>query len=72
MSKSKKRRSKKKMPPSLNTAPRNPYVNHPLMQKGGVHQKSKSANRAAARREVKQLARDWPSYFYSLFFKLTF
>ena len=40
-------------------APRNPYANHPLMRKGGVHEKSKSALRAETRRETKRLARDW-------------
>jgi len=59
MSKIKKRRAKKKTPASLNNAPRNPYVNHPLMQKSGVHQKSQSARRAAARREVTKMTRDW-------------
>ena len=39
-------------------APRNPYAKHPLMSKGGVHKKSKSAIRAATRRETKRLARD--------------
>jgi hypothetical protein len=38
--------------------PRNPYADHPLMRKGGVHQKSTSALRAKARRELKQLTRD--------------
>ena len=39
----------------------NPYSNHPLMRKGGVHQKSKSAERFQTRRETKRLARDWSS-----------
>ena len=38
--------------------PRNPYANHPLMRKGGVHEKSKSALRAETRRETMRLARD--------------
>lgn len=38
--------------------PRNPLVNHPLMRKGGIHQKSKSALRSTVRRETKQLVRD--------------
>ena len=71
MSKSKKRRSKKKVPPSLNTAPRNPYANHPLMQKGGVHQKSKSASRAAARRELRSMTRDWSSHLSCLFVRVS-
>ena len=44
-------------------APRNPYANHPLMRKSAVHEKSKSADRSKIRREIKQLARDWSSYF---------
>jgi len=42
-------------------APRNPFSDHPLMRKGGVHEKSKKAKRASARRETKQLVRDWRS-----------
>lgn len=49
--------------------PRNPYADHPLMRKGGVHQKSKSALRAAARRELKQLTRDGFSKLTNLFSK---
>ncbi len=49
--------------------PRNPYADHPLMGKGGVHQKSKSALRAAARRELKQLTRDGFSRLVDFFFK---
>jgi hypothetical protein len=70
MSKSKKRHSKNKLLSSLNARPRNPYVNHPLMQKGGAHQKSKSACRAATRRELKCMTRDWSSYFFSFLFNL--
>lgn len=47
-------------------APRNPFAHHPLMRKGGVHQKSKSAQRAETRRETKRLARDWSSFLSSL------
>lgn len=46
---------------SINRVPRNPYANHPMMSKGGVHQKSKSALRSSARRETKKMARDWAS-----------
>ena len=48
------------------SAPRNPYVSHPLMRKGGVHEKPKKAQRASARRETKQLVRDWQSAFHQL------
>ncbi len=47
-------------------APRNPFAHHPLMLKGGVHEKSKSAQRAETRRETKRLARDWSSFLYKL------
>ncbi len=57
--KKKSRSSKRPRTPSILTAPRNPYWDHPLMAKGGIHQKSKSAERAKIRRETKQLARDW-------------
>ena len=35
-------------------APRNPFSNHPLMRKGGVHRKSKSAERSQSRRETRE------------------
>jgi len=63
-------KSKKKRNRQVNTiavAPRNPYTNHPLMRKGGVHQKSKSAERSQTRREVKQMARDWSKIFFNRF-----
>ena len=44
---------------SVQNTPRNPFANHPMMKKGGVHQKSKSAERAKARRETRKQARDW-------------
>ncbi|WP_196140765.1 hypothetical protein [Aliikangiella sp. G2MR2-5] len=47
---------------TIESRPRNPFSDHPLMRKGGVHQKSKSAERSKARRETKRLARDW-SFF---------
>ncbi|MEM9257677.1 MAG: hypothetical protein AAGA91_19735 [Pseudomonadota bacterium] len=34
---------------------RNPYALHPLMRKGGVHEKSKKAKRSAARLATKGL-----------------
>jgi len=44
--------------PTVQAAPRNPLALNPLMRRGGAHQQSKSAQRAAARREVSRLARD--------------
>jgi len=64
MPKQKKKRNRQTT--QISQAPRNPYTNHPLMTKGGVHQKSKSAERSQARREVKQMARDWSSLLISI------
>ena len=44
---------------SVTVAPRNPFSQHPLMRRGGVHQKSNSAKRAADRRETRRQSRDW-------------
>lgn len=55
---------------SLNAAPkpptkavkqqkRNGHAFHPIMAKGGVHEKSKGAQRAAAKRQTSQKAREW-------------
>lgn len=65
----------KKLPPylpglSLDAAPkpptkavkqqkRNGHAFHPIMAKGGVHEKSKGAQRAAAKRQTSQKAREW-------------
>ncbi len=38
---------------------RNPYAHHPIMRKGGVHEKSKSAKRAATKRDTRQKASEW-------------
>lgn len=46
---------------TVHVVPRNPFSDHPLMRKGGVHQKTKSAERSQTRRETKRLARDWSS-----------
>jgi len=64
----KRKRSTPKMAGNVQTpsAPRNPYAAHPLMRKGGVHEKPKKAQKASARRETKQLVRDWQSTFYQL------
>ncbi|MDH5432830.1 MAG: hypothetical protein OEY19_02715 [Gammaproteobacteria bacterium] len=62
MAKSKKR-VRQKSNSVVSQAPRNPFAHHPLMSKGGVHQKSQSSLRSKARRETRQLARDWASSF---------
>ena len=38
---------------------RNGHAFHPIMRKGGVHQKSESAKRSATRRATRQQAREW-------------
>ena len=38
---------------------RNGHAFHPIMAKGGVHEKSKGAQRAAAKRQTSQKAREW-------------
>ena len=64
MTKKKKRRSQLTTIATTQTvAPRNPFSHHPLMRKGGVHEKTKSAQRAETRRETKKLARDWSFCF---------
>lgn len=54
----------------ITMAPRNPLTQHPLMRKGGIHQKSNSAKRAADRRETRRQSRDWsvinPVYLFQL------
>ncbi len=46
---------------------RNFHACHPIMRKGGVHEKSSSAKRAAAKRETRRKAKEWlgcsPCYF---------
>ncbi len=61
MTKKKKRRANSliTIATTHTVAPRNPFSNHPLMRKGGAHEKTKSAQRAQTRRETKKLARDW-------------
>jgi len=39
--------------------PRNFHACHPIMKKGGVHEKSKGAKRAAAKRETRKKASEW-------------
>lgn len=38
---------------------RNPVACSPIMRKGGVHEKSNSAKRGAAKRELKKKAMNW-------------
>lgn len=38
---------------------RNGHAFHPIMGKGGVHEKSKSAKRSAAKRQTDQKVREW-------------
>jgi hypothetical protein len=38
---------------------RNGHAFHPIMAKGGVHEKSKSAQRAAAKQQTNRKAREW-------------
>lgn len=58
-----KKKNRSRATPQLQTTPRNLVAQHPLMRKGGVHEKSKSAQRSAARRETQRLARDWGARF---------
>lgn len=39
--------------------PRNFHACHPIMRKGGVHEKSKSAIRAASKRETRRKTSEW-------------
>lgn len=38
---------------------RNGHACHPIMRKGGVHEKSHSSKRAADKRETRRKAREW-------------
>ena len=62
----KRKKTKKLINPNVGAidAPRNPYASHPLMKKGGVHQKSNKANRAKFRRETRQQSLDWEVTFF--------
>jgi hypothetical protein len=39
---------------------RNPVAAAPILRKGGVHEKSKTAERAKARCQLRRDAADWP------------
>lgn len=62
----KKKSNRQNSTTPIAAAPRNPYSDHPLMKKGGIHKKSKSAERSQTRRETKQLARDWSFLFVKI------
>ncbi len=36
--------------------PRNPFYDHPLMKKGGVHEKTNKAKRKGEKQKISQLA----------------
>lgn len=38
---------------------RNGHACHPIMRKGGVHEKANGAKRAAAKRQTKRTVREW-------------
>ncbi len=38
---------------------RNPYATHPLLRKGGVHQRCRSGERAIRRAELAQALAEW-------------
>lgn len=40
--------------------PRNFHACHPIMKKGGAHEKSRGAKRAAARRDTRKKVSEWP------------
>lgn len=47
--------------------PRNFHACHPIMRKGGVHEKTKGAKRAAVKRETRRKASEWfDRSYYSL------
>ena len=47
--------------------PRNFHACHPIMKKGGVHEKSKGALRAAAKRETRRKTGEWLGGTHSRF-----
>ncbi len=49
---------------------RNLHACHPIMRKGGVHEKSKSAKRAAAKHETRRKTNEWLSRSF-LYMSLT-
>ncbi len=53
---------------------RNIHACHPIMRKGGVHEKTKGAKRAAAKRDTRRKASEWPgrsSYAHVLVIELS-
>lgn len=58
---------KKTSPPDANTPNpgrkqqrRNGHAFHPIMSKGGAHEKSNKAKRQAARQQTNRQVREWP------------
>jgi len=47
---------------------RNGHAFHPIMKKGGVHRKSKSALRRAAKREIRRQVQERPGCPHITFF----
>ena len=39
--------------------PRNPVARSPILRRGGVHQRSRTAERQQARAQTRELAEDW-------------
>ena len=52
---------------STGSAIRNIHACHPIMRKGGVHEKSKGAKRAKAKKEVRQKVKEWSNSLRSDF-----
>lgn len=48
---------------------RNRHACHPIMRKGGVHEKSKGAKRAAVKRSTQQRVAEWRSRSSFVHFK---
>ncbi len=46
---------------------RNFHACHPIMAKGGVHQKSKGAKRAAAKHDTRRKASEWLGRPYAIY-----
>ncbi|UTW44666.1 hypothetical protein KFE80_09700 [bacterium SCSIO 12696] len=44
----------------------NPIAQNPLLRKGGVHEKSNSAKRQSAKRDLKQRVRAWRNFLKTL------
>jgi hypothetical protein len=51
---------------------RNGHAFHPIMRKGGVHEKSNKAKRAAAKRGTNRKVREWFGRSFSPFITFAF